>query len=83
MSMLSDTHFQSDPRTTSGLHAKALLEANEERINALHSTLRMLEQERSELCGKMQKPVSLTPNELLWIFRPAVPLTEQAVGNYC
>ncbi|MBF0182043.1 MAG: hypothetical protein HQM03_18655 [Magnetococcales bacterium] len=84
MPMLSDTHSLSDPRTTRGLHAQALLEANEERISALHNTLRLLEQERNDLCGRMQKPSSLTPNELLWIFRPPVPLTVvHSGGNYC
>ncbi|MBF0126553.1 MAG: hypothetical protein HQM02_05000 [Magnetococcales bacterium] len=78
--------------TTRGLHAKALLEANEERINALHTTLKLLEKERHELCGKLQGSPGLTANEINWVFRPASPLTLQPgvsdrsvgpTGNYC
>lgn len=57
-----------------GIHAKALLEANEERIHALNYTLKMLEKERYELCSRLQDTVKLSVNEINWLFRPASPL---------
>ncbi|MEO5330494.1 MAG: hypothetical protein H7839_00605 [Magnetococcus sp. YQC-5] len=61
-------------RIDHGLHAKALLEANEDRIHALNNTLKLLEQERHELCVKLQGSMSLSVNEINWLFRPASPL---------
>lgn len=65
--------------TNQGLHAQTLLAANEERITALHHTLKQLESERHALCGRLQG--NLTANEINWLFRPAVPLQENR--TYC
>ncbi|MBF0340733.1 MAG: hypothetical protein HQL95_07180 [Magnetococcales bacterium] len=59
-----------------GLHSKNLLDANEERINALHHTLKLLENERRELCGQLKSPLGLSASEIDWLFRPAAPLNE-------
>ncbi|MBF0272640.1 MAG: hypothetical protein HQL98_11330 [Magnetococcales bacterium] len=71
-STLSDSMRLTNP----GLHAQALLEANEERINALHHTLKLLESERRTLCGQLQSQVGLSASEINWLFRPAAPLGE-------
>ncbi|MEO5347559.1 MAG: hypothetical protein H7834_14470 [Magnetococcus sp. YQC-9] len=61
------------------MHATTLLEAeaHEERINALYSTLKMLDNERRTICGQFMGAQSLTPSELNWVFRPpTTPLNE-------
>ncbi|GAB0057009.1 hypothetical protein SIID45300_01329 [Candidatus Magnetaquicoccaceae bacterium FCR-1] len=69
--------LNADQMPHAGLHAKKLLDANEERINALYNTLKMLERERRTLCGHLRGNESLTANEINWLFRPpTAPLNE-------
>ncbi len=66
--------------TREGLHAQALLVANEGEINALNHRLKLLERDRHELCERLQG-FSLTPNEINWLVRPVVALFESR--NLC
>ncbi|MBF0428331.1 MAG: hypothetical protein HQL94_05365 [Magnetococcales bacterium] len=76
MPAISRQDSQSIRLTNHGIHAMAMLEANEERINALHHTLKLLEHERQELCRNLHGSETLSATEINWLFRPAVPLLD-------